>query len=270
VTWIASLSVLLALPLYVVAFAVVAVAANTVVRLFVSQEKLADGHEVAGFLMGVVGVLYSVVLGFLVGTVWTAFATAQQTSDLEAGYVADAFGYAAQLPPPQSRDVQRTLARYAIYVRDTGGAAPKTTGSDPSLTLLQRAVHQALNVPPAPPNANPALVLERNTIQTGLIENLKNVADQRRLRLVQARSRLPAGMLEALLLGAVFVVVFVFFYGVKSYWRAISMTALLAGSIGLFFGLVIELSTPYDGPIQVSRDAWNYVIDGNNFDQLAK
>jgi hypothetical protein len=32
----------------------------------------------------------------------------------------------------------------------------------------------------------------------------------------------------------------------------------------LFVGLVVVLSTPYSGPIQVSRDAWTFVIESNH------
>ncbi len=49
-----------------------------------------------------------------------------------------------------------------------------------------------------------------------------------------------------------------------------TMTALLAGSIGLFFGLIVELSTPYSGQIHVSRDALDFVITSNHLDRLAK
>ena len=54
----------------------------------------APHHDVAGFLVAVIGVLYAVVLGFVVVTVWTAFDDAQQTADMEAGKVADAYGFA--------------------------------------------------------------------------------------------------------------------------------------------------------------------------------
>jgi Na+/proline symporter len=77
-------------------------------------------------------------------------------------------------------------------------------------------------------------------------------------------------MLYALLLGALFVIAFTFFFGVRSYAKQMTMTALLAGSIGLFIGLVVVLSTPYTGPVQVSRDAWNFVIDVNHMRDHAK
>ena len=82
----AQIPVLVALPLFALVSAGLAILAHVIFRKFVPPERLLEQYDVAGYLVAVVGVLYSVVLGFLVGTVWTAFATAQQTTDLEAGY----------------------------------------------------------------------------------------------------------------------------------------------------------------------------------------
>jgi hypothetical protein len=270
VSWFSGLSILIALPLFALVFAAAAVLAHSLFRRFVaSPERLSEHHEVAGFLMGVVGVLYSVVLGFLVGTVWTSFAAAQQTADLEAGYVSDAFNFAGQLDSPDGRLVQRLLARYAIIVKNADWSTPSAPRKDTSVDLLDRAV--GLTVAASPPRrASAATILEQNTIRGALLGSLRNIGDSRRLRLVQSQSRLPAGMLEALILGAVAVIVFTFFFGVRSYAKQMVMTALVAGTIGLFFGLVVELSTPYAGSIHVSRDAWAFVIQNNRLTDFAK
>jgi hypothetical protein len=270
-SWLSGVSILFALPLFALVFAAVAVLAHSLLRKFIpSPERLSEHHEVAGFLMGVVGVLYSVVLGFLVGTVWTSFSSAQQTADLEGGYVADAFNFASQLPPPQRRPLQRIIARYAIAVRDANWSAPLQGTDDSSALLLLRAVRLAVAVPPPQRGATSAQILEGNTIRGFLLTNLRSVGDTRRLRVVQSSSRLPAGMLEALVLGAIMVIAFTFFFGVRSYVKQMAMTALLAGSIGLFFGLVVELSTPYSGAIHVSRDAWTLVIENNHLADFAQ
>ncbi|MBV8530242.1 MAG: DUF4239 domain-containing protein [Candidatus Eremiobacteraeota bacterium] len=269
-SWLTSAPILLALPLYVVTFATVAVVVHAVFRRFVSPEKLIEQHEVAGFLVSVVGVLYSVVLGFLVGTVWTGFSTAQQTTDLEAGYLADAFNYASQVRRPQRQELQRTLARYALEVRDDEGSdATRRSQDSRALALLAHAVSTTMAMPP-PAGSNPGKVLQSSTIQTALLDSLRSLSDARRLRMVQARSRLPAGMYEALLLGAAMVLTFALFFGVNNYFKQMAMTALLAGSIGLFFGLVAELSSPYSGAIHISRDSWTYVIDNNHLATFAK
>jgi Protein of unknown function (DUF4239) len=268
--WLSGVPILIALPLCAALFAGVAVAAHTMLRrVLPPPERLSEHHEVPGFLMGVVGVLYSVVLGFLVGTVWTSFASAQATADLEAGHVGDAFNYAGQLPHPEGAELQRILARYAIVVRAQDWSAQPDARTDTTAKLLYDAVALAVQVPKGNDSSS-SEILERNTIRSALIETLRQLGDTRRLRAVQSQSRLPPGLIEALLLGAVGVIAFTFLFGVRSYAKQMTMTALLAGSIGLFFGLTIELSTPYSGAIHVSRDAWDFVIASNHLERLAK
>jgi hypothetical protein len=269
-SWLSGIPILFALPLFAAVFAAVAVVAHSILRpLLPPQERLSEHHEVPGFLMGVVGVLYSVVLGFLVGTVWTTFASAQQTADLEAGYVGDAFNYAGQLPLPQRMELQRIVARYALAVRNQNWSVAPRLRTDTTGKLLYEAVVLAVEVPRSK-NTGSAQVLEENTIRSAFIETLRQLGDTRRLRLVQSETWLPPGLIEALLLGAIGVISFTFLFGVRSYAKQMIMTALLAGSIGLFFGLIVELSTPYSGAIHVSRDALNLVISNNQMAQFAK
>jgi hypothetical protein len=264
------LPILIALPAFMMLFAAIAVATHAIFRRFVPPAKLSEQYDVAGFLVSVVGVLYSVVLGLLVGTVWTGFSTAQQTTDLEAGYVADAFNYAAQLPHGQGRAIQRLIAQYAIEVRDVEWPMLEQGQSDPrAQSLLTRAVASTVALA-QPKTTSSSAVLEINGIRTEILDNLRNVGDTRRLRFLQARSHLPPGMLEALILGAVLVTAFALFFGVRSFLKQMAMTALIAGAIGLFFGLIVELSTPYSGAVQVSRDAWTFVIQNNHFADVVK
>lgn len=268
--WLAGVPVLIALPLFGLIPAAAAVGVHTLLRRRVPPESLAEQHDVAGYLIAVVGVLYSVVLGFLVGTVWTQFASAQQTADAEAGSVADAFNYAANVGPPQSAILQHLIARYAIEVRNVEWFSVQQGRQDPlAEALLVRAVRVAFTLP-MPSQRVGAAVLQRSTMREWVVDSLRDVANARRLRLVQSESWLPPGLLEALILGGVVVICFTFFFGVKNYRRQMLMTALLAGSMGLFFGLVLELSTPYSGAIHISRDAWTYIIDNNNLTNYAR
>ena len=135
--------------------------------------------------------------------------------------------------------------------------------------LLYGAIAIAVNVPQTKASSS-AQILEQNAIRNAFIETVRQLGDTRRLRLVQTETWLPPGLIESLLLGAGGVIAFTFLFGVRSYAKQMLMTALLAGSIGLFFGLIIELSTPYSGGIHVSRDALELVISNNQMERYAK
>jgi hypothetical protein len=99
--------------------------------------------------------------------------------------------------------------------------------------------------------------------------SLRDIADNRRLRLIEAGKGLAATLGLALLLGGLMVSAFVFLFGVEDTTVQLTMTAVVAGCIGLLFGVAVEFSAPYSGALRVSHDAWTYIIDSNHFESIA-
>jgi Protein of unknown function (DUF4239) len=259
--WLVGIPVLLTLPIFAVAAAALAVTAQWIVGRHVPVETLREQHDFVAALLSVVGVLYSVVLGFLVGTVWTSFDAAQQNADQEARFVATAYSDAGDLPEPQRTRVQTLLKKYALDVRDREWEMLSHGSTDPSAAaLLTDSVQTVLAMPP-PANATPAEALRAETIAASTVQNLRKASENRIVRIMAARDRLPSVIFEALVLGGVMVVAYVLFFGSKRIWIKLTTTALLAGSIGLFFGLIVDLNSPYAGPIRVSPEIWTAVID---------
>jgi hypothetical protein len=268
-TWGSLVPDWLVLLLYVLVPAGLAAGVHAIVRRVLPASSLLPHHDVAGFLVAIVGVLYAVVLGFLVVTVWSAFDSAQRTSDIEAGSVGDAFGFAQMLPEPRRTDKRKRLAAYAIVVRDREWVAMRTGRQDPQARALLVAALRALGEPVPHESANLDEALNRMTTRDAVLASLRSVADNRRLRLIEANAKLPTALYLALLLGATIVLCFVFLFGVENQLLQLTMTGLVAGCIGLLFGVIVVFSAPYSGAIHVSPDAWTYVIDNNHFAETA-
>jgi hypothetical protein len=258
----------LALLVYIAVPAAAMVLAHVAIRRIMPAAKLAPHHEVAGFLVAVIGVLYAVVLGFVVVTVWTAFDAAQQTADLEAGYVGDTYNLARALAEPTRTRVRHDLAAYALEVRDVEFASMAGGKQDPrALGLMKDAVGTLLSAQPA--SGTFGQVLRAESRYNAVTEALRHVADARRLRFIDAESRLPRAMYVALILGGLMVLVFVFLFGVESGPLQFTMTATVAGCIGLLIGLVIEFNAPFSGAIRVTPAAWSLVIENNQLASFA-
>jgi hypothetical protein len=250
--------------------AVLAISAQAIFRRLVPPAKLRSQHDVAGFLVAVVGVLYAVVLGFLVVTVWTGFDTAQQTADTEAGYVGDGLGYAQLLPDEPRKRIQGLLAAYAVEVRDREFPMLARGEADPQGRAYLVAALRALNDVPTPTGVSLGAALKAQASRDEVLSTLRQIADARRLRTIQARDRLPRVIYAALIAGAFMVMIFVFLFGVESALLQYTMTGTLAALLGLYFGLIVALNAPYSGAIRVSPEVWNSVIENNHLDQLAK
>lgn len=260
-SWLVGVPILLTLPLFAIAAAVVAVVAHWLVRRWVPAETLQEQHDFVAALLSVVGVLYSVVVGFLVGTVWTSFDAAQQNADQEARYVAIAYSYARDLPEPQRTQVRGAIVRYARDVRDREWPLLSRGETDPQAgALLESAIQTVLGMAP-PRSASSGQAFQTEVIAAATVQNLRKAAEARVIRVTGARERLPSVIFEALLLGAVIVMAYALFFGSKRIWIQLATTALLAGCIGLFFGLIVDLNAPYAGPIRVSSETWTAVIN---------
>jgi hypothetical protein len=248
--------------LFMLVPAALAVGAHAVFRSLVPPKTLIAHHDVAGFLVAIVGVLYAVVLGFLVVTSWSAFDAAQRTANLEAGDVAELFGLANTLPEPTRTQVRKLCAEYAFEVRDVEWPMLADVHQDPAARGLLNAITATLASMPA--GTTPTEAEHLSALREMSFTNLRDVSIHRRARLLDSADRLPAAMHVALVLGALLVMAFVFLFGVESAPLQFVMTGLVAGSIGLLLGVIAEFDPPYHGGLRVSPAAWTLVIENNH------
>lgn len=268
--WSSSEPAVLTLVAFVVLPGALAVAGQLLFNRVVPHERLIPHHDVAGFLVAVVGVLYAVVLGFVVVTSWSGFDSAQQNADIEAGDVGDAFGFAQMLPEPRREHMRRSLAAYAIEVRDhEWPLMSHGMQDDRARAMLVQAI-RALAEPYEKPSANLDEALNRMTTRQSVAGSLRDVADNRRLRIIDAQKTFSPALAFALVVGALMVLVFVFLFGVDDRVLQFTMTAIVAGCIGLLLGVVFEFGAPYSGALRVSPQAWTYVIDNNHFEEIVR
>src|SRR5271155_5026062 len=83
------------------------------VRKYVKHQTLAVHHDVAGYMLSIVGTLYAVVLGFIVVDSLNTFQKARLTVEQEANALHDIFHLAQGLPSPISLDIRTTCLSYA-------------------------------------------------------------------------------------------------------------------------------------------------------------
>lgn len=243
--------------------AAIAVVAHDWFRRIVRPEDLIPHHEVAGFLVAVVGVLFAVVLAFLVAEAWGTFDSAQSTADGEAGEVAETFASAAVLPEPTRSTVKHLLADYAFEVRDV--EFPMLVRRDQDMRARRELVDAfaAVTALEAPQNAPVAVALQESTRQQLVLTNLHGLSEKRRQRLLDAARQIPADLYLALGIAWLILTAFVFLFGCARALQ-LTMTGLITAIVGLLFAVVVEFDMPYSHGIRVSTEAWSLVIENNH------
>jgi hypothetical protein len=90
-----------------------------IVRRRVPLETLKENQDVAGFVIAVVGVIYAVLLAFVVVIVWEDFGSADTTASNEAVAVGDLYRDAVGVGGPQGRRLETAVRAYGLSVVDS-------------------------------------------------------------------------------------------------------------------------------------------------------
>jgi hypothetical protein len=245
-----------------------AVGAHAVFRRYVPAKELIAHHEVAGFLVAVVGVLYAVVLGFIVVMAWEAFDTAQRNADAEAGVVGELFVLSDTFPEPSRTKLRRELSDYAYEVRDVEW--PMLSSGKQDHRARELAVEAFETVTEMPWKTQGVSEAVRESVErSATLSDFHELGVRRRQRMLDALGGLDSVLYFALVLGGLMVLAFAFLFGVERAVPQLLMTGLLAGLIGLLIGLIAEFDRPFGAAIRVSPEAWTLVIDNNGMEHYA-
>jgi hypothetical protein len=223
------------------------------VRKFVSYEVMEGHKEIAGFVYGILGTIYAVILGFSVVVLWEQFHDAEIIADREASQLSDLHRLAQALPADQQSALSLSLKKYCKLVIDEEW--PLMDNGKPSL----KAHAQLLEIWREGQRFDPHT--EREQIIIGkIVDTLVDLDDARRGRLLAARSALPKPLWFVLIAGAVITIGFSFLFGLKNVIAHGVITTLLAASIGLGLFIIAALG-PFSGSLRLSPEAFTAVLE---------
>jgi hypothetical protein len=218
------------------------------VRRRVALATLEAHTAVAGFVYAVVGVLYSVLLAFVVIAVWGQYELARAHAEREAHALEDLGRLAGGLAPADRARIRAALAAYAGALADDGWGALGEVQESPRVAALADALWGAYW------QAEPGGARERAVYAASLRE-LGALQDARRQLRFDARDTLPGVLWAVLLVAGAVTVAFSFLFGVRSARAQGVMTAALAGAIGLQLLLIVALDDPFAGDARIRPDA---------------
>jgi Protein of unknown function (DUF4239) len=232
-----------------------AVAGNLLVRRRFTVEVLKLNNEVAGFIYGVIGVLYAVLLGFTAIIVWERFDNAQAGVDQEANALADLYRNAQVFPEDVRSELETHLRAYATLVAEKEWAAMAEQRPSPetweAYNRLWRTYH----------------LFEPQTDRDKIwyaqsLTKLNELGDLRRLRLLSSRSvGIPDVIWVALLGAGVITIGFSFLFGTRSAKAQALMTSSLAMTIALVLFSIMALEQPFAGINRVEPDSFHQVAN---------
>lgn len=227
------------------------------VRSHVSSKTLKANHDVAGFSFGIMGVIYAVLLGFIVFNVHETFQKAQADLLSETSVIMELFRDTATFPKKDRIKMATLIRDYAQEVYSVEwNLMAKDQQSEKAIQIYQNIWEAYATFVPA--NEHEMAWYNES------IGKLNDLSKQRTTRIFNSHLGLGPLLWTVLILGAIATVSFMCFFYADSSWIHLSMTALLAGIIGLMLFLIANIGGVYSGNIKVSPIDLKRVIENIN------
>jgi hypothetical protein len=224
------------------------------IRRFFEVEQLRSNNEVAGFKYAVIGVLYAVLLAFVVVITWERFYDAEKALAAEAGTAATIFRLSGGLDETSAARLRANMAAYLQSVLADDWPAMAGGRSSPVTTrVLSDLYEELVHYRPAD--------LHDADMQKDLLSELDQMTRARRERLVMAEGTVPNVIWFVIFLGAALTIVFSFFFGIRNVLVQSLMTGVLAAIIFSAILVVVAIDRPYTGAVTVSKDSIRSVLE---------
>lgn len=250
---------LLQLPAPLLGFAAVAVVVALSVgglilfRKAVSHTRLETANEVSGQVFQLAGVLYAVLVAFVVVVVWEQFGDAENATEAEASAIADLLRDSTAIPAAYRADVQRSLLAYTDDV--VNDEFPRMRRGE---TIEEESDHTTdvwtafLKVQPE--TRNEIAFFDHDIVK------LNDLSENRKLRVSTGEAAIPGELWVLLIGGGAVVMAFTFLFGTRDLVIHCCVVGLTAALMGFVMYLIFALEHPFVGALSVKPDAYANVL----------
>jgi hypothetical protein len=220
-------------------------------RKYVKLRIRRSHNEVVGYVFGVLGGFYGLLMGFVVFLVWNASNDAQNNASRE-GSVARAL-YRDIRYFPDTAQVEPLMHRYIHYVHYVVDDEYPTMEQMKPLTAASRTDFDDV-----------FRQVEKLDVHDPRIEQmfitLNELATYRSLRQLDASSEIPFEVWTPLILGGIVILLFSMMIDVESKRLHILINSLLGAFIGLVIYLIIILDHPFTGKIKIEPTEYQTIL----------
>ena len=217
-----------------------------------------DHNDVAGFIIAVVGVIYAVLLAFVVVVSWENFSGAEDVVGQEASALRNTYRDSTAFPPEVRERIHadvRDYARTAID-REWPAMADGQPGDAGVAAVLDDFSANLAALPATTPTQQQYVGVEA--------DRFNDLVTARSRRLDFVDQGVPAVLWMALGVGAAVTIGFSLIFGISSTLLHSLMSASLAALIGVLLFVAIAIDHPFAGDVSVPPTPLERVLDDFN------
>jgi hypothetical protein len=223
-------------------------------RRVVSPTRLESANHVSGQVFQLAGVLYAVLVAFVVVVVWEQFDKAEAAAQSEASAIADLLRDSQALPAAARPQLQQSLTTYAQDV--VNDEFPRMRRGE----LIEQESDQLTAVWQAYLKVQPDTDTEK-AFYSEAIGRLNDLGGSRKVRISTSQSEIPGELWVLLLGGGAIVMAFTFMFGTPDLVVHASAVALTAALMAFVMYLIFALEHPFVGSLSVSPDPYVHVLE---------
>ena len=231
-----------------------------------------EHNDIIGWQISVLGTTYAVILAFMLWNVWSNFQTARINADAEANNLVNLYRIAGGLPSGESAALRSLCREYAaVMLSDEWPAMSHEQASPKLFDVAGRMWSTLLDSRPGGTAQGHGAAetdgFEQIKMQQAF-EVLTQLSEQRRLRQIESRLKLPAILWGVLVVGCVVVIGSACLFGCRNLALHFIHVFVLSLLLSLVLVSIAEIDRPFQGPVHVNPDAFQMALQ--TFDQLGK
>ncbi|MEO8211175.1 MAG: hypothetical protein ABI840_11505 [bacterium] len=232
----------------------VSVIALLIIRKHIRWESFKENHEVGGFLFNALGLIYAVLIAFVVYATWNDYNESAVVCNKEADIIQNLYFDTEGLPIESQAEIKKDILEYLeIIINDDW---PLLAVGEPSPKSRLKLIELWKNY-----NDIDNIVTDKQIIFLGeSLDKINDITDLRRQRILSSQNHIPAVIWTVILIGAMTSVGFSLFFGTRSLLVQSTMTSLFAMTNAIVILMILALDHPFTGDIKITSDAFQQIL----------
>ena len=212
-----------------------------------------EHNEAASFLGSVVGVVYAIIAGFMIITLWEQYVTAGDTVQNETVNLQDVVQFSGAFGPAAHANIRLLVMRYANSVATVEW---QTMAKGEGSPVAQNDFDQLVTAIQGLTVHNPT----QEEFLATMLTQVDDIGKERQQRLELSGQNVPAILWLTVILASVVTLGFCLMFGIKSASLNYIMVACAAILIGASLVLVLLLEYPFSGTVAVRPTPFEHVV----------
>jgi hypothetical protein len=229
-------------------------AAVRLTRRLAPQPRREGGDELVGFTYGVYGLIYGVLLAFVIVITWERFAETEKLVMHETALLSELWRDSLVARPFIREDVQKNLVAYATSVVEDewpsmaaeGRAHPRTEQIYENLWAI--TYHFA-----------PQTKLQE-AYMAEYLARMNELSAARRMRLLHSRMEVSGVLWLVLVIGAVPAVTYPLLFSCRQQWIQVMVTGSVMMIVMLGLLVTVSLQHPFSGTVAIEPEAFRQLL----------